>query len=76
MPSKQKPLTAAEAWCWVARMLRTEADMHNYAWPKTDAGNAAAVELEAQADAAYARAQSLGATRRTWQSAYRKWEAV
>lgn len=68
-----KPLTAAEAWCWVARMLSVEADAHYYAWPRTDADMEAGAALEEQSISAHERAEKLGATNRTWKSAMRKW---
>lgn len=72
---RRRALTAAEAWCWVARMLSKEADAHFYAWPKTEAGMRDGAEFEHQSRLAYERAKKLGATNRTWKSALRKWDA-
>jgi hypothetical protein len=71
-----KPLTAAEAWCWVARMLSSESDALTYAWPPTDAQQAEANVLYEQSQAAHDRATRLGATNRTWKSAMRKWDTM
>lgn len=69
------PLTAAEAWCWVARMLSKEADFHYYAWPKTEEHMSAGYEADGNGTLAHERAKSLGADETTWKSAMRKWES-
>jgi hypothetical protein len=76
MAKPSRPLTPAEAWCWVARMLSREADEHYYSWPRTEDALKCGVACEEASAAAYARAKKLGATKATWKSALRKWDAV
>lgn len=66
------PFTAAEAWCWAAHLLGTEALDLQYRWPEADHDGAAQLQLEA--DAFYARAQSLDPDEGLWQRAMAKWD--
>lgn len=69
------PLTAAEAWCWTARMLSKESDELYYSsHVKTEAMLAECDALTTAANAAHARATKLGADGETWKSAMRKWD--
>jgi len=68
--------TAAEVWCWVARMLRVEADAHAYAWPRSADDAQAADALYEEADAFFERAHQLDADPELWQRALVKWDGA
>jgi hypothetical protein len=72
---RRGPLTAAEAWCWAARMLSREADEIDYAGPRIPDARQQSHELHEQADALYARATVLDGSRSLWRRALAKFDA-
>jgi hypothetical protein len=70
-----KPLTAAAAWCWAARLYAKESDAAFYRYPRTESDMHDANEAQDIADACRERAVKLGADEATWREAVAKWNA-
>jgi len=68
------PLTAAEAWCWVAYLHSQEDSFHTYRYPRTEEDEAAAHLAQQQGDAAFARAVKLDSSDDLWQRSLAKWD--